>query len=512
MYQKERAIKAAVLIQRVYRAHVQVLHRKLLEKKNRIIVSIQKVARGYNVRTSEQYTLAQIYLKLPPFWREIMKIKPASNRREMQGKIQPYQISELKTDARNMLDHILDDVVTDRILPPKLPFLVPQPFDKDPYVSLSDGRRLNYNNISKSLLNDEYVQATKDNTNFMVSADSMKYFAGRQAAVDLLKAQGEIKKVREPIHSFNLKFWPITQKPNKPDTSTNEHDPGLNSFDIICNKRTALSCEVCRTRLRIIQCNTCMKGYCFFCAFRTHTKAFKRNHLMSIMEPRIVKYKEVKTSLVYHVDMAQSVAHDLSYLVKYMRSAAEVKRIQRERQLLKEFEHQEEMRRIAFLKASEEMKDFHTAATRLNCMYRASKAKRIVGNKRMQMKLEAALQQESNYHNAIVTVQRTMRMVSTRAWLHSFGKDFDPVLARHKGGRVIGKKRPVPAYKAKLKGKKPPLNKEAVEARLARDLRLRIAQARQLLLSTMESEHAQTRQVQYCIAAVKSSDRICSLS
>lgn len=425
-----------------------------------------------------------------------MKIKPASNRREMQGKIQPYQVSELKTDARNMLDHILEDMVPNRKLPPKLPFLVPQPFDKEPYVSLSDGRRLNFNNLSKSLLNNEYIESTKDTKNFVVSADSMKYFAGRQAAEDLLKAQGEIKAVREPIHSFNLKFWPITQKPKKPDTSTSEHDPALNSFDIICNKRTALSCEVCRTRLRIIQCNTCLKGFCFFCAFRTHTKAFKRNHSMTIMEPRIVTQKEVKTSLVYHVDMAQSVAHDLAYLVKYMRSAAEVKRIQRERQLLKEFEQQEEMRRIAFLKASEEMKDFHTAATRLNCMYRARKAKRIVSNKRMQQRLEVALQQESNYLNAIICVQRTMRMVSARAWLHSFGRDFDPVLARYKGGRPIGrKKRPPPAYKANLKGKKPPLTKEAVQVRLARDLRLKYAQARQVLLSSMETDHAQTRQV-----------------
>lgn len=483
---------AATRIQRCYRQFVVTQQAALLEHKHKVIVCVQKLARGYIVRTSEKFVLAQLYLKLPPFWREVMKIKPVSMRRENRTKIQPYQISELKNDAKQMLDHILDDVVRDRILPPKLPFVVPQPFDKEPYVSLSDGRRLNYNNLSKKLLNDEYIEATKDTKNFVVSADSMKYYAGRQAAQELLKEQSAVKPPREPVHSFNLKFWPITQKPNKVDTSTTEHDPGLNSFDLICNKRTALSCEVCRTRLRIIQCQTCLKGYCFFCAFRTHTKAFKRNHQMTIMEPRVVQYKEVKTSLVYHVDMAQSVGHDLAYLIKYMRSAAEVKRIQREKQLLKEFEAQEEARRIAFLKASEEMKDFHHAATLMNCLYRVAKAKRIVRGKRLQAKLEIALLEESRYNRAIVCAQQTMRMISTRAWLHSFGKDFDITKMRRTTGRVVKKR---PPFKSKLKGKRPPLTVEAMTARFERDARLRVAQVRQGLFTAMETQLASTKQV-----------------
>lgn len=389
----------------------------------------------------------------------------------------------------------MNDVVSNRVLPPKLPFVVPQPFDKEPYVSLSDGRRLNYNNLSKNLLSNEYIEATKDTANFVVSEDSMKYYAGRQAAEDLLKKQGEVKPPREPIHSFNLKFWPITRKPNATDTSTLEHDPSLNSFDLICNKRTALSCEVCRTRLRIIQCKTCIKGYCFYCAFRTHTQAFKRNHEMTIMEPRVVQYKEVQTSLVYHIDMAQSVGHDLAYLIKYMRSAAEVKRIQREKQMLKEFEAQEEARRLAFLRAAEEMKDFHSAATLMNSLYRVAKAKRIVRGKRLQMKLEAALADESRYQNAIVCVQRIARMVSTRAWLHFFGKDFDPTKVRRKDARVLKKR---PPFKSKLKGKRPPLTVEAMTARFERDAALRTLQVRQGLMTAMERQHALTKQVLFC--------------
>lgn len=435
-------------------------------------------------------------MKLPPFWREVMKIKPVSMRSELRGRIQSYQVSDLKSGTTEMLSHIFNDVVRDRTLPPKLPFVVPQPFDKDPYVSLADGRRLNYKNLSKKLLSEDYIEATKDTTNFVVSEDSLKYYAGRQAAKELLKEQGEVKPPRVPIHAFNLKFWPITQKPNKTDTSTVVHDPYKNSFDLICNKRTTLSCEVCRTRLRIIHCKTCIKGYCFYCAFRTHTQAFKRNHEMTIMEPRVVEYKEVQTSLVYHIDMAQSVGHDLTYLIKYMRSASEVKRIQREKQMMKEFEAQEEARRLAFLRAQEEMKEYHQAATKINCLYRVAKAKRIVKGKRLQLKLEQALADEGKFMNATVCLQRIMRMASVRAWLHRFGKDFDPAkLRRRDGHHPHPHKKRRPPFK--FKGKPPPLTVDKLVLRLERDARLRTAQARQNLITGMERQHAQTRQVSW---------------
>ena len=196
---------AATALQRAYRKYSQSVEQLDFARKERVVILIQKVARGYIVRTSERYTLAQIYLKLPPFWREVMKIKPAKVRRENRAKIQPYQIKELRESAQQMTTHILEDVVHDRTLAPKLPFVVPQPFDKQPYVSLSDGRRLNFANLSKNILNDAYVEATKDETNFKVSADSMKYLAGRQAAQQMIKDRQDEKGLKEPLHSFNLR-------------------------------------------------------------------------------------------------------------------------------------------------------------------------------------------------------------------------------------------------------------------------------------------------------------------
>jgi len=493
-------MNAAKCIQRAYRRYESIRESHLMIKKMVVVVHIQRVARGYIVRISERYTLAQIYLKLPPFWREVMKIKPASMRRANRSKIQPYQIADLKSETSAMVEHILDDVVTGRILPPKMPFVVPQPFDKKPYVSLADGRRLNYDNLSDSLLSAEYREATKDTKHLVVSESSLKFLAGRQAAKSILEAQKQVESKREPLHSFNMKFWPITMKPDTGDTSTTEHDPSLNSFDIIKNTRQHLDCEVCRTRLRIIACRTCMKGYCFFCAFRTHTEAFKRNHEMRIMEPRIVQHHEVSSSLVCHIDMAQSVAHDLGYLIKYMRSAAEVKRIQRERQLLKEFEQQEEAKRIAFLKASQEARDLHSAATVMTCMYRKAKAKEIVHNKRLQTRLEDALDKERDFNNAVLTVQRILRMMSVRYWTYQFGKKFDMTLAIRSGSdaeaiakakqvRLMLKSRPTTPsmYKA--------LKAEEKKARIDWSTRMRVLQNRTNIMAGLEELHASVRQI-----------------
>lgn len=71
-----------------------------------------------------------------------------------------------------------------------------------------------------------------------------------------------------PLHMFNIVFWPLTEPLEVEDTSTEQHDPHLNSFDVIGNKVTKLNCQLCHGRLRVINCQTCMKGYCFNCAFR----------------------------------------------------------------------------------------------------------------------------------------------------------------------------------------------------------------------------------------------------
>lgn len=84
------------------------------------------------------------------------------------------------------------------------------------------------------------------------------------------------------VHVFNVTFWPLTQPSREVDNSIMEHDPMLNGFEVAQNYRQVLYCESCQNRLRSILCATCQKGYCFYCAFRSHAQTSRRSHNMQV--------------------------------------------------------------------------------------------------------------------------------------------------------------------------------------------------------------------------------------
>lgn len=155
---------------------------------------------------------------------------------------------------------------------------------------------------------------------------------------------------------------------------------------------------------------------------------------MKVMEPRVVKIVNPEKSLIYHVDMAQKASYDLSYLVKYMRSASEVKRIEQEKRLAKAFEDQEAARRQAHLQAQNMAIQLHDASTVISLLYRVHKAKKIVQQKRLQNKIEALGKELKSLSKVCIPLQRRYRIYSTVAWLNKRGVKF-------KVGRKRKKKR-----------------------------------------------------------------------
>ena len=137
---------------------------------------------------------------------------------------------------------------------------------------------------------------------------------------------------------------------------------------------------------------------------------------MHMMEPRVIKIQEASKSLVYHVDMARSASYDLKYLVKYMRSKAEVQRLQAEKRMAKEYEEQEEARRLQFLKAQTESNDKHLAATEISLLYRRKRARKIVRERREQLELEAVTKEEARQKVCWIPFQKLFRQYSTRIW------------------------------------------------------------------------------------------------
>ncbi len=435
-------VKAAVKIQKVYRGHrcKSVLFRKANE--DWASVKIQALIRGVLVRISDRFILAQIYLKLPPFWRVIMNSVPKYDAADeaVRKRIFPYQIADAREDVKNTMRHILEDVVTDGVLKPMMPLVVPQPFDKKPYLSVGSGQKIDFYSHVEGVLWNDTAQTTKraldrkakqlhrlkydaqGNDLFKLAERARKNGSTVENMNLLLALKARSEKVEDaPMHQFNISFWPHTTPMRPDDVSTEQHDPMINAFDLANNSREVLFCESCRSRMRIVHCSTCMRGYCFFCAFRTHTDVTRRNHSMKMMEPRIIKIQEPSKSLVYHIDMASHASYDLQYLVKYMRSRAEVQRLQAEKKMAKEYEEQEELRRMQFLRAQGESNDKHTAATEIALLYRVKKARRIVNERRSQVKLEAVTKEVARQKVCWIPFQRLFRQYSTRKWFAEQG-------------------------------------------------------------------------------------------
>jgi hypothetical protein len=312
---------------------------------------------------------------------------------------QASQIVESRKATQALLQHIRADVMKDnKGKVAKMPFRVPQPFDKSPYVSLHTGKKMSVYTHKQTILSTEF---------------------------DLHRVDGLQAKDSAPIHIFNIKFWPLSNKPSVPDLGTELHDPAKNGFEVAENFRLAVYCDSCEARLKMIHCKTCLQGYCFPCVYRTHGReGVMRSHVMEVVEPRIVQDKAASASLVYHIDLARSVSYDLRYLVKYMRSNAEIVRLKREKQLMKEYEQQEEARRLAHLRAMQESQQRHLAATAISLLFRRQHAKKLVGQRRAQLHFEGALRRHRTFIASIVCVQKTYRMFAIRNWFFKQGFKF----------------------------------------------------------------------------------------
>lgn len=448
-------IHASIMIQKHYRGRYAKKRVRILIKGQRSATLIQKIARGMLVRISEQYILAQIYLKLPPFWRIIMNMTPEVNaaKEATRKRLYSYQVNDLTRTTQQMITHVINEVANDGVLAPQLPLFVPQGFDKKPYVSVNDGRKISYYGHREGLL---WTDTEKNTERMLIkSARRKKLLQYDKNGSDIAKTAQRLAKEegvkienqsylaslvegseRVPIHQFNVTFWPHTAPLELNDPSTEQHDPTVNGFDIAHNFRKVLYCEVCRTRMRIVHCKTCQKGFCFFCAFRTHTELCRRNHEMEMIEPRVIKIKQLSKSLIYHVDMAKQASYDLRYLVKYMRSATEVKRVQSEAKLARDYEQQEEARRMVFLRAQSESNDRHEAATEISLLYRCFKARRVVREKRLQLALEAVTDSNSKFACIVVPIQRLFRLYSTRRWFAQKGQIFKLFRTRPKKRRI----------------------------------------------------------------------------
>ena len=111
-------------------------------------IRIQKIARGMLVRISDRYILAQIYMKLPPFWKSIVQSSPTEN---TVCKVEFKEMKELRQKTADLKGEIEDSFKRrGKQIHGSVPNFVPQTFDRKPYVSTVDGRKISYYSSSSA--------------------------------------------------------------------------------------------------------------------------------------------------------------------------------------------------------------------------------------------------------------------------------------------------------------------------------------------------------------------------
>lgn len=390
--------RATMVLQRIARGWFSRVLVKNIKRLHLCAVLIQKIARGMLTRISDRYILAQIYMKLPPFWKSIVASSPD---KDTVCDVELREMRELRQKAANLRGEMEDSFKRrGKQIHGSVPEYVSQPFDRVPYVSTVDGRKISF----YSTTTDGIIKAENENPYAINGSESLDAFGNQ--------------KLRS-VHPFNVQFWPIVHPDN--DATAFSADTHKDAFDMQGNYQYQLHCELCAKRLMMISCKQCGRGFCFVCAFRAHIDRTKRKHHMTVMEPRVLATKEVSNTMVYHVDMAQRTMHDARLLVNIMKNASELKRIEQERKIAREMEEERLRQMIAAEKAAEESEDRHAAVTIIAGMFRAHKARRYVLQKRCQVHLEKALERKRVANEAIIVIQYNWRGFNTRKMLQENG-------------------------------------------------------------------------------------------
>ena len=326
-------IRACIYVQTVVRAWKARADVARLKLKHAQAIQIQKIARGMLVRLSDWYILAQIYMKLPPFWKTVIhSVVPEGSDSSTSLQLSNLghfdnlskALREENVDAyelnkqRKKVQHLLNGIEAKRMvapndiglasgetkqlyLAPKMAFVVPQSFDKKPYASRHDGKKIAIFKSYRDIVRKEISQERQILENY-ATADAIKLGHSYGAGA-----------VRNYLHQFTYNFWPLRQPENDDSADVSLFDPKLNGFDVRLSSKQTLHCDLCGLRLRLINCRVCVKGFCFFCAFKAHADGAKRNHHMEMSEPRIEEVVEPSKSLVYHLDMVQKTTYDIKY-------------------------------------------------------------------------------------------------------------------------------------------------------------------------------------------------------
>jgi hypothetical protein len=188
------------------------------------------------------------------------------------------------------------------------------------------------------------------------------------------------------------------------------------------------------------------------------------------------------------------------YLVNFLKSASEVKRIRKERQLAQEMEEREIKQAIEAQKYAQEAGKKHAAATRIANLYREKAARKYVREKKNQQKMEVITSSLERYRRAAMKIQKRFRVYSVRKYfVTKVGVKFRIDFTKKKKKQTVLRSDKEEARRLAIK-------KEAVRNRVEYDVQQRRFNQRNSMIFAIYSQY--THVLQVC----SSSSRTLSLS
>ena len=167
--------------------------------------------------------------------------------------------------------------------------VVPQSFDRNPYVSLTDGRKIAYYTHTKNLLNDEEERGKDASVNKFIAIKNGLIRDHELAAPAALSSSSSsaykpithshMETTHRPVHMFNNTMWPNHSRhapssnsitTSTPPSSLLTHNSNANSSSSGGSsfQGTYASCQSCKARFVMCFCPSCARQFCFKCAFR----------------------------------------------------------------------------------------------------------------------------------------------------------------------------------------------------------------------------------------------------
>lgn len=177
------------------------------------------------------------------------------------------------------------------------------------------------------------------------------------------------------------------------------------------------------------------------------------------------------------------------YLVNFLKSATEVKRIRKERELAREMEEMEIKRALEAQKYAKEAEKKHKAATKIANLYRKKVARKFVREKRNQFKMESVAAEHEKYRLAAIKIQTRFRVYSVRLYfVKSVGVKFRVDFTKKKKKQTVKRSDKEEARRLAIK-------QEAIVKRVQYDVHQRRLNHRNQLIYDLYSQYSHTLQV-----------------